>query len=99
MRGVGTAAAAVARGEFSSFIAHGDADVSGGHVHMLDRARSVGGGRTQDGGRRNLIAHEVDAAAGSCWSQAFPRGQVLTASSLARACGDGPMAKRSYPVV
>ena len=69
--------------EVGRFIAHGDADGAGGHVHMLDRAGSVGGGRPQDGGRRDLIAHEVDAAAGGCWSQAFPRRGVFTASTLA----------------
>jgi hypothetical protein len=68
MPGVGAAAAAVACGEFGRFVAHDDADSAGGHVHMLDRAGSMGGGRTQDGGRRDFIAHEVDAAAGGCGS-------------------------------
>ena len=83
MRGVGAAAAAVACGEFGRFIADGDADGAAGHVHMLDRAGSVGGGRTQNGRRRDLIAYEVDAAAGGCRSQAVPMGGVLTASTLA----------------
>ena len=85
MRGVGAAAAAVACGEFDRIVTHSDANDAGGHVHMLDRAGGVGGGRTQDCGRKNLIAHEVDAAAGSCWSQGFPRGGVVTARTLAAA--------------
>jgi hypothetical protein len=63
MRGVDMTAAAVTRVELSRFVAYGDADRAGGHVHMLDRARSVGGGRPQDGGRWDLIAHEVDTTA------------------------------------
>jgi hypothetical protein len=30
-------------------VAHCDADSASGHMHMLDRAGSVGGGRTQNG--------------------------------------------------
>jgi hypothetical protein len=85
MRGIGAAAAAVTRGEFSRLVAHGDADSAGGHVHMLDRARSVGGGRPQNSGGRDLIAHEIDAAAGGCRPQTIPTGRVFTASTLAAA--------------
>ena len=85
MRGVGAAAAAIACGQFGGFVAHGDADGAGGHVHMLDRAGRVSGGRAQHGGGRDLIAHEVDAAAGERRSQAFPRGGGLTACPLAAA--------------
>src|ERR1700723_3771844 len=87
MRGVGATAAAVACGEFRRFLAHGDANGAGGHMHMLDRAGSVGGGRTQDGRRRDLIAHEVDAATRGCGSQALPAGGVFTPSPLATPAG------------
>ena len=85
MRGVGVAAATVPCGEFGHFVTHGDADSADGHVHMLDRAGSVGGRRTQDGGRGDLIAHEVDAAAGGRGYQAVPTGRVFTASTFAAA--------------
>ena len=84
MRDVGATAAAVAGGEFSHFVAHGDADGASGHVHMFDRARSVSRSRPQDGGWRNLIAREVDAA-GACGSQTCPASGVFTAGSLAAA--------------
>ena len=82
MPDVGAAAAAVARAELGRLVAHGHPDGAGGYMHMLDRAGSVGRGRTQDGGRSDLVAHEVDAAAGGRGRQAFPPGGVFAASTL-----------------
>ncbi len=65
MRGIGAATTAVTSGKVGRFVAHGNADGSSGHVHMLDRAGSMGGRRAQEDGRWNLVAHEVDAATGS----------------------------------
>jgi hypothetical protein len=66
MRCIDAAATAVAGSEFSRLVAHGEADGAGGHMRMLERAGGVGGGWTEDGRRRNLIAHEVDAASRRC---------------------------------
>jgi hypothetical protein len=82
MRRVGAAAAAVARDKFGRFVSYRDADGAGSYVHMLDHAGSMSRGRPQDCGWRDLIAHEVDAAAGRCWSQAFPRRGMFTAGTL-----------------
>ena len=63
MRDIGAAATAIAGIKFRRFIAHGNAKGAGRHVYMLDRAGRVGVGLAQGCGRRDLKAHEVDAAA------------------------------------
>src|SRR5215472_7970702 len=96
MRGVGAAAATVARGEFGRFITHSDADGAGRHMHMLDRAGRMGGRWAQDSGRRDLKAHDVDAAAGGSRSQALPTGGVVAPGTLAAA--QNANARRWTPV-
>ena len=82
MRRISAAATAVAGDEFGRFIAHGDADRADGDVHMLHRAGSVGRGRPENGGGRDLVAHEVDAAAMGCGSQTVPTSGVFTAGTF-----------------
>ena len=95
MRSVGAAAAAITFRELGSFVAHGDADSAAGHVHMLDRAGSVSRSRAQDGGRRDLIAHKVDAATRGRRSQSFPTGGVFTGAGLLVLAGVGAIVVRA----
>jgi hypothetical protein len=98
VQGVNATAAAVSGGEFNRFVGHGNADSARGHMHMLDRAGCVCRGRAQGGGWRDLIAHEIDAAAARFRPQAFPGSRVFAACALTAAQNENAWHRASAAV-